>query len=88
MSNELLNYFEETWVGLKKRQNARAKPLFSIKLWNCYDYVIEDLPRTNNAEEAWHNSFLQRIGKHLADIGQTITSLKNEKNLTKVYIEK
>lgn len=85
--SEFLNYFEATWIGEKKRNHTRGQPLFEIKLWNSYDYVLNDLPRTNNAVEGWHNGFAQRVGKSHAEVPIMIKSLKSEQNLTDVYIE-
>ena len=28
-----------------------------ISLWNQHERVVNDLPRTNNATEGWHNAF-------------------------------
>lgn len=40
---------------------GRKKPLFDHKLWNIYDRVITNLPRSNNAVEGWHNAFSNRV---------------------------
>jgi hypothetical protein len=40
---------------------GRKKPLFDHKLWNIYDRVIANLPRSNNAVEGWHNAFATRV---------------------------
>ncbi|CAF3834472.1 unnamed protein product [Rotaria sordida] len=61
-TENLLNYFEKTWVGEKKRRGVgRKKPLFDHKLWNIYDRVIANLPRSNNAVEGWHHAFANRV---------------------------
>lgn len=59
----LVDYFEETWIGRTVR-NRRKKPLFPIEMWNCYDNVINDQPRTNNAVEGWHHAFNASLGCH------------------------
>ncbi|KAF7995945.1 hypothetical protein HCN44_007052 [Aphidius gifuensis] len=41
----LLEYFKSTWLGIKSTRGYR-KPLFEHIMWNCYDRVICDQPRT------------------------------------------
>ena len=59
---------EVSWLkkSFKKIQwifigTGRKKPQFSIELWNVYDRVISNLPRSNNSIEGWHNAFAQRV---------------------------
>lgn len=40
---------------------GRKKPQFDHVLWNVYDRVIADLPRSNNSVEGWHNAFASRV---------------------------
>ena len=43
----------------------RGKPKFSLELWNMYERVIHDLPRSNNSIEGWHQAFNHRVSiKH------------------------
>lgn len=66
----ILDYFEQTWIGKKTRgksRTTRSKPQFAIALWNCYNSVLNDLARTNNIAEAWHNRFSHLIeGSHVS----------------------
>ncbi|CAF1527946.1 unnamed protein product [Adineta ricciae] len=65
--DELLEYFEKTWVGQRKtRGSRRTKPQFPIPLWNVYDRVIRDLPKSNNSVEA--NCILREQSKFEIDI--------------------
>ncbi|CAF1447913.1 unnamed protein product [Adineta ricciae] len=58
----LLDYFERAWIGQKK---GKSKPKFSLHLWNTYERVTQDLPRSNNAIEGWQNAFNSRVSiKH------------------------
>lgn len=84
--NNLLNYFENTWIGSKRRNNDRKKPLFDIDMWNNFNDVINNLPRTNNAVEGWHNAFSGRVGKHHAEMNEFINCLKLEQNSTELTI--
>ena len=55
-ADDLLEYFEDTYIG-RFRQNApRRNPLFNINLWNIHR-TDQELPRTNNSVEGWHRSF-------------------------------
>jgi hypothetical protein len=48
----LLNYFEENYTG-RRRPNERAKPQFSIELWNMPERTLNGAMRTNNNADAW-----------------------------------
>jgi len=54
---ELLNYFEGTYIDRPNRRGHRKPALFDITIWNCYELIQKDIPRTNNAIEGWHNGF-------------------------------
>ena len=61
-AEKLLDYFEATWIGApKKRGTGRKKPEFPLELWNVYDRVCADLPRSNNSIEDWHHAFADRV---------------------------
>lgn len=50
---EIIKYCEATWDG----PNA----MFPCSMWNVYQAVLDDLPRSNNAIEGWHHGFNERI---------------------------
>ena len=73
----ILEYFESTYVGVV-RGGVRGHPLFQHSLWNVYDRVINDLPRTTNAVEGWHNAFPRSVGHSHANIWTFISCLQKE----------
>lgn len=65
----IFDYFEEYFIGKIANlssigKQVRRVPRFSIKLWNLYDRLLMDLPRTNNSIEAWHKSSELDVKKH------------------------
>lgn len=84
---EIINYFEDNWIGRPARRGGRSQPLFALSLWNCYDAVINDQPRTNNAVEGWHRSFSELIGANHPTIWKFIDALKMEQNMNEAKIE-
>ena len=55
-------YFEDTYIGKRLPNNSRRIPPFPIRIWNLYERVREQLPRTNNVVEGWHNAFSSSVG--------------------------
>ena len=53
-AGNVIDYFEDTYIGRLRPGGHRRAPLFDLALWNMYDQIIGDLPRTNNAAEGWH----------------------------------
>ena len=63
-AGNVIDYFEDTYIGrLHPGGHCRA-PLFDLALWNMYDQMIGDLPRTNNAVEGWHQRFQANVGAY------------------------
>jgi len=58
----IVDYFEETWIGRTVRR--RKNPMFALEMWNCYNDVVMDFPRTTNAVEGWHHAFNTSLGSH------------------------
>ncbi|KAL8564037.1 hypothetical protein ACOMHN_016326 [Nucella lapillus] len=45
--SDFLAYFESTWLGIVQR-GRRRRPKFDVAMWNVYNRVGDNLPRTNN----------------------------------------
>jgi len=78
MLSNLIDYFEDTWIGRLNRRTSRA-PLFSIKIWNCYSMLENDIPTTNNSVEGWHNFFYSMLSALHPSIWTFITALKKRR---------
>ena len=57
VADNLLQYFEDTYIGRYRRNPPRRPPLFAINLWNMFNRTDDELPRTSNSVEGWHQSF-------------------------------
>ena len=55
-------------------------------MWGVYDHVQDDLPRTNNSVEDWHNGLNPHIGVHHADIWKIIDIIQKEEDLSRVEL--
>lgn len=86
-AQQVVDYFEDTWVGYPNRWGRRRAPLFSIDLWNCYQSIIDGVAKTNNSVEGWHRGFLELVGVHHPPIFKFIGFLKREQSLNEAKIE-
>ena len=61
--NAFADYFETTYtMARRQRENRRATaPRYPPKTWNQYLAARENMARTNNATEGWHNRFDVRV---------------------------
>lgn len=84
---ELINYFEDTWIGRTDRRGRRREPLFPHSSWNCYESAVSDIPRTNNSVEGWHSGFANLVGCSHPNIWKFIKCLKKEQCLSEVRVE-
>lgn len=83
----VIDYFEDTWIGRPNRRNQRRDPIFSHSMWNCYNAVQNDLPKTNNSVEGWHRAFESQLSASHPSIWKFLDALKREQNLNEVKIE-
>lgn len=89
---ELANYFDRTYVNGSRQQVRRrwrtTPPRYAPVLWNHYDTVLTDGPRTNNATEGWHNRFQTLIGKNHPSLYYLLQQLRAEQaDMEKQVIE-
>ncbi|XP_024875569.1 uncharacterized protein LOC112456975 [Temnothorax curvispinosus] len=85
--NELIRYFERTWVGERRRTgNKRKKPMFDLGMWNCHQAVIDGFMRSNNGVEGWHCSFNNKVRVVHAIFSSFMDAIKGEQVLTETTI--
>ena len=75
-AQEMIDYFEDTYIGRLHPGGHRRAPLFDLALWNMYDQMIGDLPRTNNAVEGWHRRFQANVGAYHPNFWKFIDMLE------------
>ena len=66
---------------------GRKKPKFFHELWNVYDRVISNLPRSNNSLEGWHNAFANRVAINHPTIPKLTDKIRKEQSKFEVDIE-
>lgn len=91
-TEDLLRWFEETYIAGKKRKRSnnidvRTEALFPPKIWSVYDSVLENIPRTQNIVESWHNRWLHLVGPH-AGVYALIEQFRKEENQVRCKIER
>ena len=78
----MTKYFERYYIGPLKKgsKTIRTEARYPIATWNVYERTINDLPRTNNSTEAWHNQFAQAIREHPSSYELIEEMLLEQKN--------
>lgn len=87
-AQQIVNYFEDVYVGRPDRRNIRKPIRFKIEMWNCFLNVTMDLPKTNNKMKRWHNSFSTHLNCSHPIIWKFIDILKMEQAKNELIIEK
>lgn len=82
----LLTYFEDTYIG-RFHRHGRSIPIFKIDIWNQYNRTTNNLPRTNNNVEGWHNAFSTLVGSSHPNIFTFLNLLKDEQSLVDMKID-
>ena len=57
VADDILQYFEGTYIGKYRRNAPRRPPLFALNLWKTFSKTDAELQRTKNIVEGWHWSF-------------------------------
>ncbi|XP_066948591.1 uncharacterized protein [Macrobrachium rosenbergii] len=83
----VVDYMEDTWIGRPDRRLVRRPPQFPHKMWNVYQAVLEDLPKTNNSVEGWHRGFEAQLASYHPNIWKFVECIKREQTLSNAKIE-
>ncbi|CAF1677455.1 unnamed protein product [Rotaria magnacalcarata] len=87
-ADNIVEYFEKTWIGQrKKRGTGRKKPIFNYELWNVYERVINNLPRSNNPVEAWHCAFANRVSMAHPSTAKLADKIRREQSKFEIDIQ-
>ena len=84
--DNLLEYFEDTYIGRHRRNALRRTAMFPVVLWNMFHRTDEELPRTNNSVEGWHRSFQAHVSSSHPIFWKFLQVLQNEENHIRVKI--
>jgi len=68
----------------RQRRGRRAQPRFPIALWNQYHRVENNLPRSNNAVEGWHNAFNSSVCIAHPSVARLARKLQQEQHATSI----
>lgn len=79
----LIDYFEDNYIG-RQRRGRRGQPRFALGLWNQYLRVLNDLPRSNNSVEAWHNAFNGSVSIAHPTVARLARKLQQEQHATAI----
>ena len=65
---------------------GRKKPQFDHTLWNIYDRVVADLPRSNNSVEGWHSAFATRVASAHPTVKRLADQIRREQSKFEIDI--
>ena len=84
--DDVLDYFEGSYIGTFQRNAPRRPPLFPIELWNMFNRTDDELPRTNNSIEGWHHSFHSNVSSCHPSFWKFIEVLQSEERIFRVKL--
>ena len=81
---ELVDYFNATYVSGCLRRRRRVPPLYDPEKWNVYQMTLDSQPRTNNLCDSWNRSFQQLVGFSHPTVWQAIEGLRKDAILVRI----
>ena len=84
--DEIFDYFEDTYIGRIRRNGRRDNPMFPKEMWNMYNRCRNNLPRTNNNVEGWHNGVQKHVNACHPNFWKFLDVLKKEENLSRIKL--
>ena len=81
---EILNYFENHYIGRFRRNAPRRPPLSSLNIWKMFRRMQYELPRTNNSIERCHGTFQANVSACHPKIYRFLDILKREESMARV----
>ena len=83
----IIDFWEDNYIG-RLRRNRRGNSKFPLPIWNVYNRILEDLPRTNNSVEGWHRAFQQTIDCHYPSVYKLIDQFRKEQDRVEIDIQR
>ena len=84
--DDVIEYFEDNYIGRFRRNASRRAPTFSIDLWNMFHRTFDELSRTNNNVEGWYRSFQATVDACHPTFWKLLDVLKQEEALNRMSI--
>ena len=82
--NPIVDYFEHTYIRVQRIKNACGNLRF-LHNYRSPPYhihqpfmVLNDIAKTNNMSEVWHNKFQTVVGKHHPSMHAFLEELQKE----------
>ncbi|KAG8233356.1 hypothetical protein J437_LFUL005817 [Ladona fulva] len=85
---EIADYIDKTYIrGHPVRGRRRAlPPTYAVEMWNMYQRTRDDIARTNNAVEGWHNKFNKMVNKKKVTMYSLLEEIRKEQHDTEAAI--
>ena len=61
--------------------------MFDVDLWSVHTRVHDNLPKTNNFLEVWHQAFKKRLNITHPTLTKLLTVIRNEQASNEILIE-
>lgn len=85
----LLQYFGRNYIGIVEN-NKQVAPKFNIPIWNNFnilEYSQDQVPRTNNMMEGWHNGFHRAVGCDHPTFWRLLEAIRKEQQYQEKNLE-
>ena len=84
--DDMLDYFEDNYIGRFRYNAPRRRPTFNIQTWNMFHRTGNELPRTNNAVEGWHRGFQSHVTACHPSFWKFIDIMKQEEGIVQAGV--
>jgi len=86
----IVDYFETNYIGNigRGRGSRRRRPTFAVSMWSQFERVKNDLPRTTNSLEGWHNALKGVVNKAHPSISALVVKLRLEESTVSNKVER
>jgi len=74
----VFKYFEDYYIDRPTQGHIKRAPRFPVSMRNVHERVADDLPRTNNYLDRWHNHMQANIGSSRVNIWKFLEVLCKE----------
>ena len=83
---EIVDYFEEIFLGHLDKIESRRKIRFHLVAWNVFHRTIEHQPRTNNAIEVLYRFFASMLQNNQPDVRKFLMAIYRQQVLQEIVM--